>query len=147
MSSDSARPFDGTRAGDVMEKDFYDTIEETVQQSGTTFPTWDRSDPQRIGLTTCTIGSQLGNYLTITLRGGSIDDPKSAADKIKAYWESHGWKIETVFDHSDAPKPWSADLGNLSHRNRSNIRCQQKRRRTRRQNRMVNASSEERLLT
>lgn len=88
-----------------MEKDFYDTIEEIVQQSGTNFPTWDRNDPRQIGLTTCVVGGKAGNELSITLDGGSVEDPRAAVERIKTYWESQGWNIETLFDNTDRPVP------------------------------------------
>ncbi len=88
-----------------MREDFYDTIEETVQQSGTTFPTWDRSNPKDVRRTSCYVGSKLGNELSITLDGDSVEDPRAAVERIKTYWESQGWKLETLFDNTDRPVP------------------------------------------
>ncbi|MGO4584113.1 hypothetical protein AB4Z38_09550 [Arthrobacter sp. 2RAF6] len=56
-------------------------------------------------LTTCAVRSKSGNQFSITLRGGASPDPKAAVEKIKGYWESKNWTIETIIDHTDAPNP------------------------------------------
>ncbi|MBT2532219.1 hypothetical protein J7E83_08790 [Arthrobacter sp. ISL-48] len=105
MRSDSEHPFDGTRTAEAVEKDFYDTIDDTIRETGLAFPTWDRATEDGVMLTTCAVGSKMGNRFSITLDGGAIQDPKAAVEKIQAYWESKNWTIETIFDHTDAPNP------------------------------------------
>ncbi|GAB3565581.1 hypothetical protein GCM10027405_23100 [Arthrobacter alkaliphilus] len=105
VTADPARPYNGTRTADTVRKDFYDTIDDTVKQTGLTFPDWNRADPKRIGRVTCAVGSELGHHFSITLWGGASPDPKAAVEKIKDYWKSKGWKIGNVFDETNAPNP------------------------------------------
>ncbi len=51
------------------------------------------------------VGSKSGNHFSIDLRGGASPDPKAAVAKIKDYWKSKNWTIETIIDHADAPNP------------------------------------------
>ncbi|MGO4584111.1 hypothetical protein AB4Z38_09540 [Arthrobacter sp. 2RAF6] len=105
MTSDPDRPYNGTRTADTVRNDFYDTIDDTVKQTGLTFPDWNRADPKRISRDTCAIGSKAGKQFSIDLRGGASPDPKAAVEKIRAYWESKNWTIESIIDHTDAPNP------------------------------------------
>ncbi|MBT2532218.1 hypothetical protein J7E83_08785 [Arthrobacter sp. ISL-48] len=104
MTTDSEHPFDGTRTAEVVEKDFYDTIDDTIKQAGLAFPTWDRATEDGV-MPTCAAGRKAGNKFSITLWGGSSPDPKAAVEKIKVYWKSKGWKIGNIFDETDAPNP------------------------------------------
>jgi hypothetical protein len=105
VTADPARPYNGTRTATAVEKDFYDTIDDTIKQTGLTFPSWNRADPKRIRRVTCAVGSELGNHFSITLWGGASPDPKASVAKIKDYWKSKGWKIGNIFDETDAPNP------------------------------------------
>jgi hypothetical protein len=105
MTSDPARPYNGTRTADTVRKDFYDTIDDTTKQTGLAFPDWNRAEPKRISRDTCAVGSNAGHNFSIDLRGGASPDPKAAVEKIKDYWKSKNWTIETIIDHTDAPNP------------------------------------------
>jgi hypothetical protein len=105
VTADPARPYNGTRTATAVEKDFYDTIDDTIKQTGLTFPDWNRASEDGVMLTTCAVGSKSGKQFSIDLRGGASPDPKAAVAKIKDYWKSKNWTIETIIDHTDAPNP------------------------------------------
>lgn len=105
MTSDPDRPYSGTRTATAVEKDFYDTIDDTIKQTGLAFPGWNRASEDGVMLTTCAVKPTLGKQFSIDLRGGAAKDPKAAVEKIRAYWESKNWTIESIIDHTDAPNP------------------------------------------
>jgi hypothetical protein len=105
VTADPARPYNGTRTADTVRKDFYDTIDETIQQTGLAFPSWNRASEDGVMLTTCAVGSKSGKEFSITLWGGSSPDPTAAVAKMKDYWKSKGWKIGNIFDETNAPNP------------------------------------------
>jgi hypothetical protein len=105
MTSDPEHPYNGTRTAAAVEKDFYDTIDDTIKQTGLTVPGWNRATEDGVMLNACAVGSKAGNKFSIDLRGGAVQDPKAAVEKIRSYWESRNWTIETIFDDTDAPNP------------------------------------------
>ncbi|NYE95564.1 hypothetical protein FHU41_001814 [Psychromicrobium silvestre] len=102
MTTDPSHPYNGTRPADVVRNDFYNTIEDTVKHSGTTFPTWNRKDPQQIDRNGCTIGSGEGHNFSIQIDGGPVPDTTAAVEKMKTHWESIGYTIDGIV-------PWPGD--------------------------------------
>ena len=43
MKSDAEHPYNGTRAAEAVRKDFYDTIDDTIKQTGLAVPSWNRA--------------------------------------------------------------------------------------------------------
>ena len=97
MTSTSApKPFDGTRPAKEVFTDFLNTIDDTVQHSGTTFPKWNRQDVAGYNAPACGVKAREdGNKYTTQLDGGSVEDPKAARQNNEISLGSqrlHNWK-------------------------------------------------------
>ncbi|NYE94295.1 hypothetical protein FHU41_000516 [Psychromicrobium silvestre] len=95
--TDPTRPFNGTRPAKVVEKDFYDTIDDVVKHSGTKFPTWNRTKPKVILVDSCAVGDHKGTKFSIYLEGGPVIDSDKAIATMKAHWESLDYTIGLYF--------------------------------------------------
>ncbi|MGO4858320.1 hypothetical protein [Arthrobacter sp. 2MCAF14] len=97
-STRAPKPFDGTRPAKDVFTDFLDTIDDTIQHSGTTFPKWNRKDVTGYNAVACGIKSREdGNQYYTNLEGGPVDDPDQAIQDIKARWEAKGYAIGNIF--------------------------------------------------
>ncbi|NYE96500.1 hypothetical protein FHU41_002750 [Psychromicrobium silvestre] len=96
-STDPTRPFNGTRPAKVVEKDFYDTVEDIVKHSGAKFPTWNRADPKSISVDSCVVGNHKGTKYSVTLDGSPVSDSDEAITTMKAHWESLDYTIGLYF--------------------------------------------------
>jgi hypothetical protein len=83
-TNNTSKPFAGTRPAKEVFTDFLDTINDTVQHSGTTFPGWDPKKTAGYSTESCGIKSKEdGNRYTVVGEGGPIEDPKAAVEKMK----------------------------------------------------------------
>ncbi|MFE4194505.1 hypothetical protein ACFRJ9_01445 [Paenarthrobacter sp. NPDC056912] len=95
-------PGPGERSAEEVFTDFMDAMEDTVQQSGTTWPGWDRNDTADYVSEPCGVHARAdGRLYQRQIEGGPIDDPAAAVDRMKAHWESKGYKIGNIFDDGD----------------------------------------------
>ncbi|NYE93916.1 hypothetical protein FHU41_000137 [Psychromicrobium silvestre] len=87
-----------TRSAKVVFQDFLDTMDDTVRHSGTEFSTWDKGDIAGYNAEACGIKSQEdGRQYTSQIVGGRVANPDLAIQQMKAYWESKGYVIESIF--------------------------------------------------
>jgi hypothetical protein len=102
-TNNTSKPFAGTRPAKEVFTDFLDTITDTVQHSGTTFPGWDPKKTAGYSTESCGIKSKEdGNRYTVVGEGGPIEDPKAAVEKMKSHWETMGYAIE-------GSEPWPGE--------------------------------------
>ena len=98
VASRAPKPFDGTGPAKDVFTDFLNTIDDTIQHSGTTFPEWNRQNVAGYNAVACGIKSREdGNQYTSHLDGGPVGDPDQAVQDIKARWEAKGYKIGNIF--------------------------------------------------
>ncbi|WP_185751254.1 hypothetical protein [Arthrobacter sp. 31Y] len=102
-STNSAQPDDpgpGTRSAEEVFTEFLDAVEDTVQHSGTTWARWDHNDTADYVSEPCGVHARAdGRLYQRQIEGGPVDDPQAAVDRMKAHWESKGYKIENIFDN------------------------------------------------
>ncbi|NYE93917.1 hypothetical protein FHU41_000138 [Psychromicrobium silvestre] len=97
-SVDPGYPFDGTRSAKVVFQDFLDTMDDIVKHSGTTFADWDRQDVTGYVAEGCGVRNQEdGRLYGRQIVGGRVVNPDLAVQQMKAYWESKGYVIESIF--------------------------------------------------
>lgn len=93
-------PGPGERSAEEVFTEFMDAMDDTVKQSGTTWPGWDRNDTADYVSEPCGVHARAdGRLYQRQIKGGPIDDPQAAVDRMKAHWESKGYKIENIFDN------------------------------------------------
>lgn len=97
-TSNTPKPFDGTRPAKEVFTDFLDTIDDVVQHSGSAFPQWDRQDVAGYTGVACGVESREdgGQYYT-NLDGGPVGDPDKAIQDMKSHWEAKGYTIGNIF--------------------------------------------------
>ncbi|GAB3557116.1 hypothetical protein GCM10027405_01280 [Arthrobacter alkaliphilus] len=98
-------PFDGTRSAKDVFTDFLNTIDDAVQNSGTTFPGWDRKRTAGYSTESCAIKSKEdGHRYAVVGEGGPVSDPKAAVESMKAHWQALGYTVEGAV-------PWPGPAG------------------------------------
>ncbi|MCW1249228.1 hypothetical protein ODZ83_03315 [Acaricomes phytoseiuli] len=106
MKNSSDYPFDGTRPAQVVLDDFYDTVEDTMRLSTTSFPTWNRQTEDGVRQVTCSVSPDVsGQFFSITLRGGAVSDPVGVADAVQEEWKSRGWQLGPRFEDAQGAIP------------------------------------------
>lgn len=96
------KPFDGTRTAKEVFTDFRETIADTIQHSGTTFPGWDPEKTAGYSTESCGIKTREdGSRYAVEGQGGPIGDPKAAIEAMKSHWDVEGYKIGNIFDESE----------------------------------------------
>ncbi|MHA7306923.1 hypothetical protein ACX80E_17090 [Arthrobacter sp. TMN-49] len=96
-ANNTPKSFGGTRPAKDEFADFLNTIDDTVQHSGTTFPGWDLKRTAGYSTESCGIKSrENGNSYTVVGDGGPVADPKSAVETMKSRWEAKGYTIEGI---------------------------------------------------
>ncbi|VXB77491.1 conserved hypothetical protein [Arthrobacter sp. 9V] len=105
-STNSGRPDEpgpGERTAEEVFTEFMDAMEDTVQQSGTTWPGWDRSDTVDHVSEPCGVHARAdGRLYQRQIEGGPIDDPQAAVERMKAHWKFQGYTIGNIFDNMGA---------------------------------------------
>ncbi|MFE4194503.1 hypothetical protein ACFRJ9_01435 [Paenarthrobacter sp. NPDC056912] len=92
-------PRPGERSAEEVFTDFMDAIDDTVKHSGTDWPIWDRNHTAGFFAQPCSVHKRDdGRAYQTQIEGGPIDDPQAAVDRMKAHWESKGYKIGNIFD-------------------------------------------------
>ncbi|MFC8040836.1 hypothetical protein ACFUOZ_15905 [Paenarthrobacter sp. NPDC057355] len=77
-----------------------DAMEDTVQQSGTSWSEWDLRDTADYVTEPCGIHERAdGRLYQRQIEGGPVEDPKAAVESMRAHWESKGYKITHIFDN------------------------------------------------
>jgi hypothetical protein len=98
-SGQNGEPGPGERSAEEVFTDFLDAMEDTVKQSGTTWPRWDRNDTADYVSEPCGVHARAdGRLYQRQIEGGPIIDPQAAVDRMKAHWESVGYTIGNIFD-------------------------------------------------
>ncbi|MFF2841876.1 hypothetical protein [Paenarthrobacter sp. NPDC057981] len=96
----SGEPGPGERSAQEVFTDFMDAMEDTVQQSGTSWPEWDRQDTAEYVTEPCGIHERAdGRLYQRQIEGGPVQNPQASVDAMKAHWESKGYKIGNTFDN------------------------------------------------
>ena len=94
-----AEPGPGERSAQDVFTEFLDVIDDTVRQSGTNWVEWDRNDTSGYFPPPCSVRARDdGRAYQTQIEGGPIADPQAAAERMKAHWESKGYKIGNTFD-------------------------------------------------
>lgn len=100
--NDTGKSSDGTRAAKEVFTDFRETLADTIQHSGTTFPGWDPEKTAGYSTESCGIKTKEdGSRYSVEGQGGPIGDPKAAVETMKSHWEAKGYKIGNIFDESE----------------------------------------------
>ncbi|MFE4195469.1 hypothetical protein ACFRJ9_06375 [Paenarthrobacter sp. NPDC056912] len=95
-------PGPGERSAKEVFTEFMDAMEDTVQRSGTTWPGWDRNDTADYVSEPCGVHARAdGRLYQRQIKGGPVDDPQAAVERMKAHWESKGYKIGNIFDDGE----------------------------------------------
>ncbi|MFJ4168199.1 hypothetical protein ACIPY3_01690 [Paenarthrobacter sp. NPDC089714] len=93
-------PGTGERSAQEVFTDFMDAIDDTVQQSGAEWPIWDRKHTAGFFPPPCSVHAREdGRAYQTQIEGGPVDDPRAAVERMKAHWESKGYKIGNIFDN------------------------------------------------
>jgi hypothetical protein len=96
----TGEPGRGERSAEEVFTDFMDAMEDTVQHSGTTWPGWDRDDTVDYVSEPCGVHARAdGRLYQRQIKGGPIDDPQAAVDRMKAHLEANGYTIGNIFDN------------------------------------------------
>jgi ABC-type glycerol-3-phosphate transport system substrate-binding protein len=90
----------GERSAEEVFTDFLDAMEDTVKQSGTTWPRWDRNDTADYVSEPCGVHARAdGRLYQRQIEGGPVDDPQAAVERMKAHLEEKGYTIGNIFDN------------------------------------------------
>ncbi|AFR28281.1 hypothetical protein ARUE_c13620 [Arthrobacter sp. Rue61a] len=92
-------PGPGERTAEEVFTEFMDAMEDTVKQSGTTWPGWDRNDTSDYVSEPCGVHARAdGRLYQRQIEGGPVDDPPAAVERMKAHLETKGYTIGNIFD-------------------------------------------------
>jgi hypothetical protein len=101
----NGEPGRGERSAEEVFTDFMDAMEDTVQHSGTTWPGWDRNDTADYVSEPCGVHARAdGRLYQRQIKGGPIDDPQAAVDRMKAHLEANGYTIGNIVDAGNPAK-------------------------------------------